>query len=914
MTDPSTGTAGAVPPPAVDAAASSGSALPAGSGAGGGLAPGRRWRNYQIGDPLPGIPGMFRATEISALEDVHIAARPIQGDGASRREVWTKLEGLAGAHLVPLREAVEEGTWRYEIFGIPAGTNFREWIRCHQIGLTEIERLVHQIAVALEVLHDNGIVHLRVRPDSIYIAEEDQLVISLSGLADATLHTRTDLIPLEVDGYYEPPEAAGLFRHHAGPGLCAWDWWSLGRVVQETVHGGHVFGALFERDVSGAPPELRARVETALLDRDPSGVRAGAIELLPDQTSPRLRTLLRGLLASTRDGRWGAEQVHLWLQGCPAPDRYDLPRDARLFVWRRRAFTLAEAAEFFSQPDYAIEGQAQFFPLLDEPGTMLRFLADAPQFRAEHDRAGQMLALVEAATWQHVPLHARRAAAAGLAWLALAPPTCRPSLCVQRWKVNPPGLQEMFADTSPAEALHLAHALASPVCRRSAEALDPAAGRTLELLAGPAFAALERALQAGWIKADEPDTHCRLLRIALDADKDLLTQRDRLRAGYASNHDEQLAAMLADPKPGRIELTLLAYTGERPREFGYISHAEWDQQRAAQLLRRGQLLARALFWRRVAQAVTLSPTVLGPWTVFAALWAVPLALSLVGGEWLIAAGVCLSALGLRVLALWRINALLRNFSPETTPWAWTDRPARAHAEAGAVYDSLHGVTLTPAGLLAELRQTRDDIRHLKLKPAAPLPAFPPTLREFWFGAVIGMVVPCAVCVGLFRLAARIPPAPELVERILRPALDHAGTALAAANELYETYYDGFGPRVRGPLRPWDVPLSAPTLPAPVRRMETTPPKQRAYARVGAELLLEPYPREGLDVLLAVPVSPEGDSGVVLYDSARRTLADHRTFFISDPLAEKTWYWIGNRRVVYLGQPPRLPSQFTVADP
>lgn len=914
MTDPFTGTAGAVPPSAVDAEPSTGSAMPSGSGAGGGLAPGRRWRNYQVGEALPGLPGMFRGTEISALEEVHIAARPIQGDGAVRREVWTKLEGLAGAHLVTPREAVEEGQWRYEVFGIPAGTPLRDWMRCHHISLPEIERLVHQIAVALEVLHDNGLVHLRVRPDSIYIAEDDRLVVALSGLAEATLHTRSDLIALEVEGYYEPPEAAGLFRHHAGPGLCAWDWWSLGRVVQEIIHGGHVFGALFERDVSGSPPELRARVEAALLDRDPSGVRAGAIELLPDHTSPRVRSLLRGLLASSRDGRWGPEQVHFWLQGSPAPDRYDLPRDARLFIWRRRAFTLAEAAEFFSQPDYAIEGQAQFFPLLDESGTMIRFLADAPQFRAEQERVVQMLALVEAATWQQVPLHVRRAAAAGLAWLALAPATSRPALCVQRWKINPAGLQEMFADAPPAEALHLARALASPVFRRSAEALDPAAGRTLELLAGPAFGALERAVQGGWVEADAIENHCRLLRSAFDAEKDLLIRRERLRSAYASNRDEQLAAMLADPKPGRIELTLLAYTGERPRDFGYISHAEWDQQRAAQLQQRGQLIARALFWRRVARAVVLSPTVLGPWTVFAALWSVPLSLSVVGREWGIAAGVCAVALGLRFLALWRINALLRRFSPNTAPWAWTDRPSRANAEAGAVYDGLRGIVLTTPGLLAELRKTRDAIRHLKVTPATPLPAFPPALREFWLAAFIGLVIPIAVCVGLFQIAARVPPAPELVARVMRSALDQARTAVAAAEELFETYHDGFGPRVRGPLRPWDVPLSAPTTPAPVRGMKTASAEQRAYARVGAELLLDSYPREGLDVLLAVPVPATEGWGVVLYDSGRRDLADRRTFFFANPLQEKSWHWIGTRRVVYLGPPPRLPLQFSVAEP
>lgn len=887
--------------------------MPPGGGVGGALATGRRWRNYQIGEACPGMPGMFRATDVSTLEEVHIVSRPLQGDGTLRREAWTRLDGLSLAHLVPLLEANEEGEWRYEVTAIPAGTSLREWIRCHQISLPEIERLVHQISVALEVLHDNGVVHLRVRPDNIYVQEGNQLTVSLGGLADATLHARPDFVPFEVDGYYEPPEAAGLFRHQPGTGLCAWDWWSLGRVVQEVIHGGHVYGALFERDVSAAPPELKARVDAALSDRDPSGVRAGAVELLPEQAGPRVRSLLRGLLASSRDGRWGAEQIHLWLQGAPAPDRYDLARDARLFVWRRRAFTFAEAAEFFSQPDYAIEGQAQFFPLIDEPGTMRRFLADTPQFRAEHERVGQVLALADMASWQQQPLHARRSAVAGLAWLAVAPPSGRPALCVQRWKIDARGLQEMFADAPPPEALNLARVLVNSSFRRSVEALDPAAGRVLEVLAEHGFAALERALQAGWIGAGDADAQCRLLRYSLDAEKDLLIRRDRLRAAYASHRDERLAALLAGEKPGRVDLALLACTGEHARESGYITHAEWDQQNAARLLQRGNQIARAVFWRRLATIVVSSPAVLGSWLVFAAFWSVPLALCLVSRVWLIAAGVGGLALAMRFFARMRINLLLARYAPNAARWTWRDRHVRARTEAGAVLADLGEVASTTAGLLAELRGIRKQISRLKLKPAAPLPGLPPSMREFWLGAVAGAVVPVSLCVMLFILAGRVPAVPEVAAQSERlPPEDVSATA--AATEIFETYFDGFGKRVRGPLQAWDVPSTAPTRPAIVRRMATASPDQRAYALVGAELLLDPYPREGLDVMLAVPVPAGSEWGFVLYDSLRRELVDRRAFFIADPLVEKSWYWVGNRRVVYLGAPPRLPAQFTLAPP
>ncbi len=914
MTDPVPGTAPAAPPNAVAASAAPGSALPDAGGGGGALAPGRRWRNYQVGEALPGLPGCFRATDIGSMEEVHLAARPIAGDGATRREVWARLDGLSLAHLVPLHAAFEEGGWRYEVTGVPPGESLRDYLRTHQVSLPVIERLVHQLSVALEVLHDNGLVHLRVRPENVYVQEDEQLVVSLGGLADATLHTRTDLIPLEIDPYYAPPEAAGLFRHAPGPGLCAWDWWSLGRLIQEAVHGAHVYRLLFERDVSGAPPELQPRAEAALRDRDPSGVRAGAVELLPEQTSPRVRALLRGLLASSRDGRWGGEQVQHWLQGAAAPDRYDLPRDARLFLWRRRAFTLAEAAEFFSQPDYAIEGQSQLFPLMDEPGTMRRFLEEQPQFRAERERVAAVLGLVESAPWQHLPVLTRRAAVAGLAWVALAPPSSRPPLCVQRWRVDAPGLAEMLADAPPPEAVNLARVLATPAYRRAVEPLDPAAARALAVLADHGFGAIERATQAGWLGAEDADGQARLLRYAFDADKDLVARRDRLRTAFATNPDERLAALLAAEKPDRVGLLLLAFTGERAKDFGYVSHAEWDQQRAQRLQRRAAGLARAVLWLRLRVIVAGSPAVLGPWSVFAALWSVPLALSVLDGAWELAAGIAALALGMRFAARARINALLARFAPDARRWSLSDRPARCRAEAEA---ALHALASAPAGapaMLAEIGRIRRELRQLKLRPAPALPARPPRLAEFWLGAAAGAIVPVAVCVGLFLLAAHVPAGPPLAARPAAPAPSAAATDASAERELFEPFNDGFGRRLRGPLKAWDVPASLPPRPAIVRRMAPASPEQRAYALVGAELLLDVYPRSGLDVMLAVPVPAAEGWGIVLYDSLNRDLADRRTFFLADPLQEKAWYWVGNRRVVYLGVPPRLPAQFSLAPP
>ncbi|MBA4136680.1 MAG: hypothetical protein C0518_05125 [Opitutus sp.] len=916
MTDPATGTTGTSPPETPDAPASADSVLPAAE-TGCALVPGRRWRNYQIGEPNPVQgPGAFDATDALSMEPVVVCARQLGSSAEARRETWQLLENLPAGNLVPLRESHEEEGWRYEVTSVPGGSPLRDWIACHQVGVAEIETIVRQLTLLLEAMHAAGVVHLRLRPDAIFVNEaERNLEVMLGGLGAATLHSPAspELMPLEVDPYYSPPEAAGLFRHKPGPELCAWDWWSLGRVVQEMIHGRHVYGLLFERDVSGQPPELHARAENALLDRDPSAVRAGAVELLPDGTNPRLRILLRGLLASSRDGRWGSDQVLRWLQREHSPDRYDLPRDARLFVWRRRAFTVPEAAEFFLQPDYALEGQAQLFPGAQSSGTMLGFLRAMPQLKAECERVTQVLALVETPAWRTVPLNARRSAVAGLAWLTLAPSSTRPPLSVQRWRVDPSGLQEMLSDAPPAEALALAQALTTGVYRCAVEALDANAGRTLALLADAGFKAVREAEEAGWMGPADPGAQVRVLRFALESDKDLVARRDRLRMSYATNANARLATLFAADNPERASLTLLAFTGERAKDFGYITHAEWAQGRFVELRARATRVAAAIFWRRLRRVVVASPALLGPWPVFAAVWAVPLAYCVAGEAWMAAGLTAVFAVALRGGSHAWINRLAARLAPGAAPWTWTTRSARC---AGEATRSLHAIEPPPAEPWpAEFQRLRREIGTLRLSSRPELPLRAPSLVEFWVASFVSAVAPVAVVVAMLVTAQRVPPAPTLVDRpaTLTPTLAADAAELAAAQQLFEEFNDGFGRRPRGPLKAWDVPAVAPQ-PLAVRRMTASSPLQRAYAKVGAELLLDVYPRHGLEVTVAVPVPAGPEAGLVLYDSGARELVDARTFFVGAPLANRTWYWIGNRRVVYLGVPERLAAQISLAPP
>lgn len=908
MSDPSPGAAD----PALTSAGSSDPAaapLPEDLGNGSALVPGRRWRNFQV---LRAHGNGFIATDITSMDEVVMQARPIDVTTPARREAWERLTHLPSDGLVAPREAHEENGWRYEVFSGPHGVSLGEWTSAHQMGVAEIETLVRQVATQLEALHQNGIVHLGVRPQAIFVDDDGHgISVKLGGFEAATIHTQDELLPIDVDPYYAPPEAAGLFKHKPGPELCAWDWWGLGRVVQGIMHGTHVYSLLFERDVAGDPPELRQRAETALLDRDPSGVRAGAVELLPENASPRLRSLLRGLLASSRDGRWHGDQVLHWVQRENVPDRYDLSREARLFWWRRRAFTVPEAAELFLQPDYAFDGQQQFFPTSSTEPTMRAFLAELPSLRSEHERVEQILGYVESFAWQQLPLNARRAAVAGLAWRALLPAGSNTPLAVQRWRIDASGLQEMFADAPATEALALARVLSTGAYRRVVEAQDPGAGRTLALLAEAGMDALQTATARGWVAADDAIAQARLLWFAFESEKDLVARRDRLRTSYATARAAPLAELLAKEKPSRAELMLLAFTGENARAFEFVTHLEWNTHRVAELTAQAERLRAAIFWQRAARVLAVAPGLLGRWPAFLAVWAAPIAVAAAGGSWIWFGVLVLFAAGLRGLGRVGLNAMIAAQAPEAARWSWRDGPARAVRAAAASRDAL--APAQRANPLSDFAATCEEIRGLGVKNVVA-PAPPSRLAGFWTAAVVANVVPLAFCilpwVGV-DFSPRPPPL-EIAHRAPAAPVDAGTTAKNGA--LYEVYDDGFGRRQRGPLRAWDV-ADEPPQPVAVTGVRPASAAQRAYARVGAELLLEPYPRRDLKVTLAVPVPAQGGWGVVLYDTNERELADRRTFFLSEAPQAKHTYWLGNRRIVYLGAPPRLPSlQNSLAQP
>jgi hypothetical protein len=151
------------------------------------------------------------------------AFRPAEAD--VRAQAWSKVSGIDSPHLQHARDSHRLGEWRVEIADALPGISLNEWRASRpSIAAPTIKAVVGQIAEALGALHAFELVHLNIRPESIFVEGEGADVLCrIGGLDTLTSFDRTEPLPAAVDPFYAPPEALGLNVHVPGPGLCSWD-------------------------------------------------------------------------------------------------------------------------------------------------------------------------------------------------------------------------------------------------------------------------------------------------------------------------------------------------------------------------------------------------------------------------------------------------------------------------------------------------------------------------------------------------------------------------------------------------------------------------------------------------------------------------------------------------------------------
>lgn len=554
----------AVPLPENDAVTPPPAAVPSGAFAGG-----EHWRGYEVRERLPTTDERYAAIELASMDRVILRVLPIGEQTELRRQAWATLVDFPAEQVTARRAAHEEEGRRYEILAEPAGTPFREWIATHKAGVEVVEALVEQLGPIIKDLHRQGIALLNLRAEHLHLVPtETTFTLTLSGLEDAIPVHQTALIAATVDPLYAPPEAAGLFAHSPGAGLFAWDWWSLGRVLQEATLGKPVLGHLLRRDVSRMTPELTARAEALLLEKDPPNVRAGAVETM-GEIHPRVLDVLHGLLASCRDGRWHWSHLQRWLKRETVPHRYELPRGSRLFAWKEERLTVAETAERFSQAPNWDAGEASLFAPAEDATSLIRFLRETPALGGVGARVDKLLEAYDLPGWTELPENTRRTAATALVWASLAGEGGA-AFRVRGRRIDWPGLQALCRETRAAEVVPLLQALTTRPFIELLRPIDGEAARALELLAHAAVPAIEQAEKRRWIADDDIASQYELFELALQGQKALEIEAERLRTHYSAAKDPWLTQALGAKSASPTDALLLAFAGRRAETYGFV--------------------------------------------------------------------------------------------------------------------------------------------------------------------------------------------------------------------------------------------------------------------------------------------------------------------------------------------------------
>jgi hypothetical protein len=898
--------AGELASPAVAPTAETDATAPSPRLSGAPLHTGQRWHAYQIEDAIACDEGWaFRAVNVGALEDVHIHVRPLDERRSARREAWKKLQEGKYPGLIPVAEALEEDGFRFETTAVPPPTLLREWALTHRPSLDDVETLLRQLAAAMQAIHSCGIVHGNLSLDTVHLVPgESSLKVLIGGFGQATLFEQTELIPLPVNPLYAPPEAAGLTKHTPGPGLRAWDWWSLGRIIQELVLGQPVLGLLLDRDVARLTPELRRRAEDFLLERDAAHAHAGAVEKMPPM-SDDLASLLRGLLSSCRDGRWGWREVETWLRRQPVADRYELTRHDRLFLHQDRAFTLAEAAEFFCAEENWNDGEEQLFALKN-PRSLIAFVTRESELSPVKELLDSLRDFMQLPAWRELPVEIVRTAIAAVSWLQIGAE--RRPLIVRGRAVDAAFLRERLGAEAGPEGLTLVRAMLAPPFVQLVTSRDATTARLLSVVSTNANETIATAERNQWLAPQDAAGLARLLRCVLENEPDLLRRREELRKEFALCRHATLETIFKAPKVKAKELMLLAFAAGEPERTGFVTHAEWNRERYRGLRERGERLAALLYWRRLEHALNAGRLVFGRWPWVLAAWAsAGAALAILGpAPWGIILGALLAGalLGLRALGCAALRVTMRRYANLPEPWTLRSRVERCAREIAA-----HAPGELPKKsprLAAELHALNREIAQLELSPRPALVAVPPPLSLHWLGAATGWLL---LVIGAGWTAWQYSPGLGISwareTRAGAPTLVGPPEPARDDKPVLTSEQRFFGdPRTL--MEPWKFqePTEAP--PLPVRGVSKPTAEQIAGALIDGQRLLAPFPPAKVTGVIAVPVAAANEAGVMLYDAIERRLVERRIFQLEKfPDKARTWHELDRRKVLYLGAPRRL---------
>lgn len=876
---------------------------------------GKPWRDYLLPTTLDPTATEIEARRLPSQEPVIIKSFPIGPDTPGRRRTWASLEELSEQEIGFLHpiEAVEENERRFEVLRVPPPTSLKAWFLTHPFDLGLLEKSLRDWVEALQTLHATGVALLSLSPHSVYVSSTPEKTEFLFGkLEDAAALPPFEKITFPTDLRFDPPERNETLQHPDSVRLQAWDWWRLGRVIQEWILGQPAVCLFVQSSASTLTPAEEERAQRLLADEEPR-IRPGAVELMPEM-DPMVLRLLRGLLTASPTGRWTGREIHRWLAGESVTDYYDLRPEEPLFVWKGHPLTPKEASGFFTQEEHWEDGERNLFPESPDTPALVTFLQQTPAYRAHFDRVANVLALKDHPDWGDVPTDARQTALASAAWAALEAPEDRALLRIRGRGMDWLGLQALFKADPTLRSVPLFRALMADPFLRLVEVLDPVMARSIKLFASGAKEAVAQGERLGWLPADSVSEQAQIFALALESSKDLEGHLKRLRATYSGHQNADVATLLATPKPDRWMLVLLAYAGESPLQNGFITRAEQNLDRYRTLRERADLLSQYVFWERLGRILSSAPFLYSREWVFGLLWLLLVGIAGFTTEvWL--PGLCIfgAMIALRVLVYFLLKQWVRIQGATPSPWSWKDHAQRCRQEL----TRLRALLIPPPAAAADdLAQVIREIDAIDLQPKPTVPKKTPT-----FSAVraASLVSAGAAFFVLFQIVLPVLEHDFSGARSKQDATQAKAVPKAAVPQffdpppgappgLYEEHNDGFGRQLRGPLITWDVSPDTVGPALHVIEQRTATPEQTAYALISGETVLQPYPTRGVAALLIVRVPLPGKTALMLFDANTRRLFGRAVYVVEPAPQERAWHRLAGHNGVFLGVPENLRGE------
>jgi Flp pilus assembly protein TadD/TolB-like protein len=268
------------------------------------LDPGARLGTYEILGPLGagGMGEVYRARDRKLGREVAIKVLPeaLASDAARIARFEREARMLAAVNhpaIAAIYGAEEDRDVRYIVMELVPGETLAEKLAAGPLPVPEALSLAAQIAEALSVAHEKGVIHRDLKPANIKVTPEGRVKVLDLGLAKAmALQPLSDVdlssSPtaafdesqpgnlLGTPGFMSPEQARGKETDRRT------DIWAFGCVLYEMLAGKRAFGG-----------ETVADILAAILEREPDW------KALPAATPPRVRELLSRCLEKNANDR-----------------------------------------------------------------------------------------------------------------------------------------------------------------------------------------------------------------------------------------------------------------------------------------------------------------------------------------------------------------------------------------------------------------------------------------------------------------------------------------------------------------------------------------------------------------------------------------------------------------------------------